>query len=245
MGSLKEYYLEVQEEKEAWIKEKLADQKACESTPGWSEYEYEFYEIKFLENQQSDLDWYSKQTNVSLISNLKNDLNLLREMISPGVIATGFENPLYKMVYAQAVTLLESFLSNSIKSLIVNDKSCLERAIKDVDFIRKPQPALSLLDVWSHPKGIEGIVLSKLSEVLYHNIPKVKQIIEAIIGAKLDIDISKINQVILVRHDIVHRNGITTDDVKLEIDADSVAAAINEIENFATSIEWETFVSAF
>lgn len=239
MGALKEYFLEVQDEKDEWIREQLADPEADDTTPGWFDYESKFYDMKFSETTQSDIAWYSSQTNKSLFEKLQDDLNLLREIISPGITAVGFELPLHKMVYAHSVTLLESFLADSVKSLILSSDRYMERALRHVDPLKKPQLTISLLDVWSHPQGVHGIVLQKLSEVLYHNIPKVKQIIEALLDHKLDIDISKVNQITLIRHDIAHRNGKTQEGDDLVIDLDLVENAIEDIEHFAASIHRE------
>lgn len=231
--------MDLQDEKEDWIREQLKDPNADELHPEWSYYENEFFDTKFSATTELDILWYSDQTNKSLFSKLKADLEQLKEVVAPGITATGFEALLYKMAYAHAVTLLETFLSDSVKSLILSNDIYFEKALKGVDELKKPDLKFPLLEVWRHPKGVKGIVLKILSEILYHNIPKVKTIIEVMVGYKLNIDIARVQEVTLIRHDIAHRNGKTQEGDELNIGADMVEDAIDVIERFAESVHSE------
>lgn len=237
MGSLKDYMIDLQDEKEEWIREQLDDPDADERHPLWSAYETSFYDMKLNETTVSDILWYSNQTNKSLYAQLSDDLDQLKEIIAPGVTAVGFEGPLHKMVYAYSVTLLETFLSDTVKSLILSHDIYFENALRNVEELKKT--SVNLITLWASPDGVKGIALQKLSEILYHNIPKVKEMIDAIVGRKLNINMSKVNQIISFRHDIAHRNGKTQEGDDLYIDAEVVEEAINSIEEFAAAIHSE------
>ncbi len=237
MGSLKDYIIDLQDEKEEWIRTQLDVPDADERHPLWSEYESSFYDMKLKEATVSDILWYTNQTNKSLYAQLSDDLDQLKEIIAPGVTAVGFEAPLHKMVYTYSVTLLETFLSDTVKSLILNNDKYFENALRNVEELKKT--SVNLITLWTLPDGVKGLALQKLSEILYHNIPKVKEMIDAIVGCKLNINISKVNQIVSLRHDIAHRNGKTQEGDDLYIDAEVVEDAICSIEEFAATVHSE------
>jgi hypothetical protein len=234
MGSMKEYFLNVQDDKEEWIRDQLGDPNATDKTVGWAELEDEFYQSLFSATNEPDSDWYSNQNSTLLFQKLKDDLDQLRAMLAPRVIDLGFQKPLYKMICAHTVTLLESFLADRIKSLIVSDPYYLEQALINIENLKKKD--ISPYDVWKHPQGVQGIVLERLSTILYHNIPQVIKIVEAITGDRPQFDLSGAIRVVNLRHDIVHRNGKTMDGQELSINFELAEDAINQVETFLSAV---------
>ena len=164
-------------------------------------------------------------------------MNNLKELLM--IIQIYHEPTFYKMNYAYAVTLMETFLADTTISLVLSKDKYLINAITKVEDLKKLK--CSLIDILNKD-GVKGIVIDKLSEILYHNIPKVKIILEGILGKRLDVDISNLTQITLLRHDIVHRDGKTTDGHRIKVDKEIAIETIKTIENFVESIAYQVSV---
>lgn len=235
MGVVKEYWFQVQEEeRERWIREHLDDEDADEYTEGWDEVAEEY--AMMLEGQEfeAEYQWFKNQSHSELHEIFINEIVKLKELISTQV-AIQHEQTFLKMIYAHSVTLLESFLSDTVKSLIITNNEYFENAIRKVDDLKKSK--FNLSEISSQTDGAVGLAVKTLSTVLYHNIPKVSQILDAILDCKLSLEIDKVGYITSVRHDIVHRNGKTTEGDLIEIDVDITKQAIAEIEEFVENLQ--------
>ncbi len=226
------------EEMDDWIREQLQDQEADENTEGWSELEEEYARLQenlrdFYE-YEAELEWYENNSYSEMHDQFILEIIGLKEILE-STVQSGHEQTTYKMIYAHSVTLLESFLGDTIKSLIISNEKFFSNAATNVDELKKAR--FSLSDIAKQRDGVVGLAVIKLSEVLYHNIPKVKRIYESVLGESLDTDIGKIDQITSTRHDIVHRNGKTTDGEKIEISKEIVEVAIQDIESFVNSLQ--------
>lgn len=241
MGGMSEWHIQMQEEKlTEWIQERLGDPDADESTSGWVEAErdYQLMQEAIAEEAyqayKEELDWFYGHAYSDLHHGFQIKLDKLLKLshdTSPTLVDTDLH---YKMTYGYAVTLMESFLSDSVKSLITKNDFCFERSLNEVDEVKKAK--FSLSNVHQHPGGIKGMVLDILSEVLYHNIPKVIRILESITNKRMDIDQSKVTKIVSLRHDIVHRDGKTTTGETIDISQEDLVEAISEIKKFVHGI---------
>ena len=88
-----------------------------------------------------------------------------------------------KMIYAHAVTIMEVYLEDMIKALIVSNLHFLKNTIKNV----KPfcDGRFKLSEISLEPDGIKKFVLLKLTENLFHDIPKVINIYSGLLEKKM------------------------------------------------------------
>jgi len=120
-------------------------------------------------------------------------------------------------------------------TLINENDEFLENAIVNVEEVKKAKYSLS--DLRGKDIDVRSLTTRKLSEVLFHKIPKVKAIYEQVIGKKLSIDISKVNKIVEIRHNIVHRNGRTIDDEIIVVTAEDLSNAIVFIKEFSSELQ--------
>jgi len=66
---------------------------------------------------------------------------------------------------------------------------------------------------------------------------KGKNIYEKTLGTKINIDTSKIEKIVNIRHDIVHRNGYSKENEVIDIMPHDLYEAIAEIKNFASELQ--------
>lgn len=235
LGSIKEYWFNLQEEEKAkWIRERLDDANADEGTDGWDDLstEYDLRQESLREKHEFEaaIEWYEKHSYSEIHYQFSEEILELKSILSMNVDLS-HKNAIYKMVYAHSVALLESYLGDTIKTLIKSHDKFFSNAINNVDELNKSK--FNLKEITEQKDGAIGLAIKEISKILYHNIPKVKRIYESVLGTKLDINISDVDKITATRHDIVHRNGKTTDGVTVLIDREAAEQAISHIEKLA------------
>lgn len=242
MGRVKEEWMRHQELEEMhdWIEENYGDDAGEEGSDTWNEAVQAFED--YCENKQrlelelhwqEEYDYYLTLTLIDADSIFQKDLFELKFML--GNAANDEPNQtFFKMVYAHAVTILEVYLEDIAKALIMSNEQYLENTIKNV----RPfcDTKFKLGDISLDNDGIKKFVLGKLSDNLFHDIPKVLKLLSGVVEKQLDVSISDICSVTSTRHDIVHRNGKNKDGKSIEIGLSSTLSALNTIEIFANKI---------
>lgn len=220
-----------------WIREHMDDEDADEDTPGWDDLVQEWtYMQESLEEQHESMQWYSLTSYSDLHRSFQYQIQNLRDLASLQV-AIPHEETFYKMTYAYAVTLMESFLADSIRSLILSEESYFKNSIKKVEDLKDKKYTLE--DISKEKDGAKGFAIKELSSVMYHNIPKVKEILRAILDSNISLDISSVCKITTLRHDIVHRDGKKTDGSVITVDKDIALEAVSSIEKFVEQVASE------
>lgn len=234
MSSTTEYILDLQaEEMRNWICEHLEDD-ADEDTPGWDELalEYSYMQANYDEEAQYN-KWYVSHSYSDIHNTFQFQVNGLKDLLDM-TVATFHEDTFYKMAYGHAVTLMESFLADTVRSLIITSDKYFANAISNVHCLKNAK--FSISDIVKQKDGAKGFAITELSKVMYHNVSKVKDILDAVIDKKIQVDITEVSKITLLRHDIVHRDGKTTDGKLIKVDREIVIEVIDSIEQFVNTI---------
>ncbi|MCB2426903.1 hypothetical protein [Methylophaga pinxianii] len=241
MGHFKELWQDLQQEdRDEWIRNRLDNDESDEYAEEWQELsrKYDDWMEHLLETAQidEDFDWYRNQAYSSIYEQFQIEISRLKLIIGQNY---NYDEELTfcKMVFAHAVTLLETYLGDSVKYLVLSEEKYLKNAINKIDELKKAK--FSLIDIHYQKDGVQGFVLIELSKVMYHNISKVKRILESIIDTPLEIDISMVGYIASVRHDIVHRNGRSIDGESIDLHPELVNEAISGIESFAKQLQFK------
>lgn len=184
MSSIKNHLFEIEEERaNEWIRQRLSDDNVDEDSEEWQQLaqEYSDYQNHLWEEAEWDaeLKWLKENGSSTIHWNFVTELDALKVMVasnlqdSPTFLFMVNSNIVIKMSYAYAVTLMEAFLSDTLKALITERSNCLENAIKNVEEVIKARYSIS--ELASTDLNICSLVLKKISEILFHNIPKVKK----------------------------------------------------------------------
>ncbi|QIB50362.1 hypothetical protein [Pseudomonas sp. OIL-1] len=246
MSSIKDHLFEVQSERaEQWIRERLSDDQLDEGSEEWQQLasDYSNYQDYLLEEAEwkAELEWLKENGSSNIHKFFLDELNALKVMAesnlghSTKMAFMLHSNIIVKMSYAYAVTLLESFLGDTLKALITEREEFLHNAIRNVEEVSKAK--YSLADLAETDLSICDLALKHANEILFHNIPKVKKIYEQVIGVKLQLDISKISRITALRHDIVHRNGYSKYNEPINLNAQDFYQAIENIKEFTSSLQ--------
>lgn len=235
MSTTTKYIIDLQEEEmRSWICEHLEVEDADEDTPGWDDLALEWsYMQSNYEEYYEQNNWYVSHSYSEIHRTFQFQLQNLKELVDTSV-ATIHEETFYKMVYGHAVTLMESFLADTVRSLIIKNDNYFLNAISNVDCLKKEK--FSLLEITKQKDGAKGFAITELSKVMYHNVSKVRNILSAIVGKKIIVDIATVSTITNLRHDIVHRDGKTTDGKLIKVDREIVMKAIDSIECFVNTV---------
>jgi hypothetical protein len=242
VGRVKEEWMDFQESEAMydWIEENYGDDAGEEGSDSWNEAVQAFEDYCEKEQQleeerfwQDEYDYYLTLTLKDADLILSKDLTELKAMLID--TRNDVSNQTFcKMVYAHAVTILEVYLEDVVKALIMSNEEYLGNTIKNVPSIRDTK--LKLSDISLGNGGIKKFVLAKLSDNLFHNIPKALEILSGVIGKRLDVAMDDICNVTSNRHDIVHRNGKNKEGEMLVIDATVTLSAVNAVETFTNHL---------
>lgn len=148
----------------------------------------------------------------------------------------------HRMLYAQTITVLEAYLSDSFLKLVVSRPAFKKRLVTDAGgFKEKKYTLAEILD--ENPTSDEAIA-SALSEISWHKIPKVRTLFSVVCGVELAADISPLIKAVTNRHDIVHRNGKSTKGIIAVIGEREVRDLFSVVRGFAQDVEIKLSVLA-
>ena len=226
-----------------WIRERLSDDSLDDDSEEYLQLaeEYSDYNDHLWEEAEwrAELQWLKENGSSSIHKFFISELDVLKIMVSsnfnnlPKMAFIQHTDIVVKMSFAYAVTLLESFLGDSLKSLISQDDQLLKNALCKLKILKN----VKITELAETDLDVRSLVLKSVSEVLYHNIPNVVEMYEQVLGTKLDIDISKIIKITKLRHDIVHRNGKTIDGNKISLNTEDFTQAIDDIKEFSNQLQ--------
>ena len=237
MGRMSDLMIDMENERaDEWIRERLTDEDADEESEEYRELADEYYNLQeYLAEQaefEFELAWLQENGSSIIHKNFIEELNELKEIEEKTSINKTYM--INRMSYAYAVTLLEAFLGDTAKSLITENEIFFKNSWK-INELKKARYSLEFLA--TNDIDAKGLAAKELSNILYHNIPKVKKIFEIILGSRIDIDISELEKIMSIRHDIVHRNGKTKEGETLYLNNENVSGMISHIEKFSHDLQ--------
>jgi hypothetical protein len=243
MGGMSDLMIEMDNEKaDEWVLKRLGG-NASEDSEEYKELLDDYFGLQdYLREEaefRGELEWLKENGSSIIHQHFLGDLAELRLLAKAKNLFQ--EDMIYRMVYSHAVTLLEAFLGDTIKSL-VNESPKFFKNSRKIDELRKVKYSLEYLA--DTDLDAKGLTIKELSNILYHNIPKVKIMFELVLGQSIDIDISELNRIIKVRHDIVHRNGKTKDGEYISINLSDLFEMIDHLETFSNELQGVISTSA-
>ena len=141
---------------------------------------------------------------------------------------------LFRLLYVNVVTVLETYLSDAFTTTVLNDDALLRKFIETTPDFKKRK--LSLSDVFDAVDKAQDEAKEYLRGIVWHNLHRVKPMYCRVLGVEFP-DSALMFRAIKVRHDLVHRNGKTKDGEPIPIDKGHVLVLARETEEFARRID--------
>lgn len=240
MSSVKRFIerQQAEEERQEWVEEQV-DFDVVPGDEEWVEMEKMYdkrlmegslYEPQFSDNWSLDEEVEWSKTNPHSIA--FNDF--CSQIMRLGELMGASEDPMQqKIQFSFVVTLMESCLSEMLKSITLSSPEFKKNALTNVYGLKDATIKVNHLLNSTSDELIEKTIINHLTGLIYHNIETVLKVYKAVLGRHIENltedMIRKINDATALRHDIVHRNGKKATGEPNEISRDIIDAHIENI----------------
>ncbi len=180
-----------------------------------------------------DDEWFEAISgNVLSSSTLDQDLNGVEALLG---LATTDElgSRFRRLLFANVITALETYLSDSFMNRVLQDPMRIQAHL-DAD-PRFKERKIAYRDVLREAAKLEQAVRSELLDMVWHDLSRIKPMYKAALGVDLG-EIGDMMKDVLVRHDIVHRNGRSKTGEPVDIQPSHITDLIAKVRALATSI---------
>ncbi|TCG05863.1 hypothetical protein BZM27_30470 [Paraburkholderia steynii] len=178
-------------------------------------------ELRWIIESSEQLDTYRDV--------LRNAYRLLQAPVAEDLKAS-----LCNMIYAQVVTAVEAYLSGTFIRTVVNSDMLIRKLVMtDPALANRP---LLLKDMFSQLEGLKLTVAKYLQDLIFHDLKKVKPMYASV----LDIDFGDIGwlfKAVLIRHDCVHRNGVSKEGEPTGVDEPAIVELIRNCSSLVVDID--------
>lgn len=183
----------------------------------------------------------------------RNSIMHIRRLVSVSVETEELKEYYYRLIYANVIASMEAYLSKTIITLVINNKDLFWNFVQKFNWNNEKIDISQIKQVYDE---MDIKVQTALTEVLYHNLPKVKGIYKDILNIKMLEDREEMGflcKAVEIRHDIVHRNGRknvrknaqnNTDEYH-NIQLEQVEELIARVDNLVCSIEEQIVKNAY
>ena len=122
---------------------------------------------------------------------------------------------LLRLLYVNVITILETYLSDLFISAVGNDKSLLRSFVETTPEFKSKK--ISVSEIFKEVDKIEKEARSYLMDIVWHHLKKVRLMFKDTLDLNFPTDIQILYKAVIVRHDLVHRNGKKKDDGEHDI----------------------------
>lgn len=142
---------------------------------------------------------------------------------------------LLRLLYVNVITALETYLSDLFISTVSKDKELLRRFVETTPEFKSEKIPLS--EVFKAAEEIEKKARSYLMDVVWHHLNRVKPMFKDTLDLSFPDDMNDLFKAVLIRHDLVHRNGKKKDGGEHDISGNEVKTLIQWSRSFVDHIE--------
>jgi len=146
------------------------------------------------------------------------------------------EKPLIqRMIYSNVITSMESYLSETMKRHVLNRHAIKRRFIETHTVFNKN---IKESDVFSFMDGLDKRISEEIDKISFHNIGTARELYNNVLLCDFPEDkLSDLANCIKIRHDIVHRNGKSTDGFVVSVTQDDVEMVIRLVHRIIEYID--------
>ena len=177
-----------------------------------SDYDDDYFELIISDNE------YYKSFN-DAINHIK---DILRSNVTDSA-----KIHLLRLLHVSVITAIETYLSDAFINTVINDKDKMRKFVENNPEFKKK--TFNFSEIYQIYGNIESEVKKYLLSLMWHNLTKVRPIYKS----TLDIDFPEkdvvdfIFKAIKKRHDLVHRNGKSTDGEEIAISEENIEELIS------------------
>lgn len=148
--------------------------------------------------------------------------------------ATSDSEALNRVLFANAIFALESFLSDSFINRVLSNPATLRKFLESSPEFK--QRTVPYSDIYKAADAAREETKKHLLNVVWHNIGKVVGMYRETLGVDFGGKLAEVAKAIPKRHDIVHRNGRDKDGNPVNVTKDDVSKLIAAVKELAQYI---------
>ena len=146
-------------------------------------------------------------------------------------------NPiLTRLLYANAITAMETYLADTVKKNVLNRPALLRRFVAFYrGFVEMKKPVSQVFEIVDQIKAMTSAALDEMS---FHNIQVTMVVYEKIFAMEFPkTDLPELFRSVQRRHDIIHRNGKDTSGKMIETSPEDLDAVIGLVTRTIQAID--------
>ena len=145
---------------------------------------------------------------------------------------------LFPMLYVNVIAIMEAYLADTFILTVLNTGESKRIFVENFkDFKEK---SFSFQDIFKQMENIDRIISDTLREVVYHNLPRVREMYRVILKVQFE-DVGNLMKAVNRRHHIVHRNCRDKDGKEVIVREEDVLELIQQVSMFVTNIDNNLF----
>jgi len=155
------------------------------------------------------------------------------------IVLVSIANPqssplLLQMAHSSLIAMLEAYLADTAVYWVTNDQEALKQFVSTNKDFKSRQ--LNLNELFTRLNNLNDEVVDYLQGCVWHRLDKVVPMLEE--GLKINIPpIADLMKQIVVRHDIMHRAGVTREGESVMVQVEDVRGLRETLRTFAEKIE--------
>lgn len=181
-----------------------------------------YYEEEFdaILNQEDHHAKFNRE-----LSNLKSLLTIKLDM--------NLESILNRQIFISVISTMETFLFEVFISTTINETEYLKKFISTHPAFK--QSKFELRDIFTEYDRIEETAKKIMLDTIYHNLPSVSNMYKDTFGITFP-PINEVYKYVMLRHDLVHRNGKDKDGNPVPISDKDIIEMMDKISAFIFEI---------
>jgi len=173
-------------------------------------------------------------SNANALPTFKEALETIRRLLELSDETT-LRNALNRLLYANVISALETYLSDTFINRVLADSAHLRRFIETTPEFKERK--LSYSNVFEAADAAREEAKRYLLDFTWHNLGKAQALYRGTLGIDFRTQLPDVAKAVPKRHDIVHRNGRDKNGVAVEISSDEVRKLLSAVEALVLDIE--------
>lgn len=149
----------------------------------------------------------------------------------------GYNQTIQRMIYSNIITVMEVYLSDTVKTNVVNREATKRQFVRNSDALNR-EKNISLNFIYEEMEKIDSKIIKEIDETSFHSMKVVPALFKNVLDCTFaDDKVGILKGKVDIRHDIVHRNGKDVNGTPIEITGKDIVELIDLVMYVITDID--------
>jgi hypothetical protein len=144
---------------------------------------------------------------------------------------------LARMLFANVITVLETYLSDTFKKQVIKRDAILRRFVKHHDAFNKNSKRYSISEIYDVMDELLTRVSSEIDKMSFHNMETIPGLYQSVLSTNFPKELGELVSAVHIRHDIVHRNGKSPKGVERNVSMRDVVEVTSLVDTVVLHID--------